>query len=566
MTQAERGTLQTPVASTRPSVSTVSVVLLVVITGVGVGVRVPGWQGGGLYYDDAWFALPSRVPLSTALHMIVTAPGYTLLQAGWIHLAPSSTRFAMLLPLLAACAAVPLAFVMGRTFRFPTWASLVIAALVAAEPVAIEYATRVKSYEAELVIAIVVLATAEVVRRRRTTAAIVSFGVLSVGAIVMSTALIAVVAGCWVALIVVAILDRRQLRSVLVTALVAGLCSVPVVLWITAKIPPALTAFWVGNDRLVAAPFSPHHLIRVLAVSGGGFLHGVIGTPMPQPAGGVDSLGIGDVVLLGLASALALALLVVLSLPTLRAVATRDPSSPDLAQLAPVMVILIAFLEFLVGIVPLGTGRTDLYLLPAVLVLVGAGLVRLAAWVAVRTPPGRSARIGVALAVGAGLLGTALAWHQRAWYPVQAVAQLEAEMSTATSNAHPVEVITYRNSFTWAFDRLSPFRVHFSRTAPAASTVGYWVTFADPHVRAQLAGSGEIPGLRSLKGTNDLWLVGTTAATLQPSTIHPVGRAAEVAVPTGAAAIIESEGWHATTTTVRAPGVVAQLFVRSARP
>ena len=540
---------------------------LALIVLIGIIVRVPGWQGGGLYYDDAWLALPARVPFSTAMHMIVTAPGYTMLQAGWITLNPSSNRWALLLPLILGCVAPVAVFVMGRASRLPSWVCLVFAAMVAAEPVAIEYATRVKTYEAELVVSALLLAGTEVVRRHRRTRGVLLLGVASVAAIVMSTTLLPIVAGIWIALVALAILDGRNRRAIIITAVVAGLNSVPVLAWIIAKVPPALTAFWVGNDRLPGAPLTVSHLLRTFGVSAGGLLHGLLGTPMWQPAGGVGSLhGTQVLVLLGLLI-LEVVVVLVLCLPTLRALWGRDVMSPTLSLLPAVVAVLIAILEYLTGLVPLGTGRTDLLLVPPILLLVGGGLVRAAAWISVRTSPARSTRIGLALAVVAAVVGTSLAWHQRGWYPVQAVRSLDAKMASATPPGPAATVVTYRNSFTWAFERLSPFTVHFSKTATAASTIGYWVTFNDPRVLVQLPGSlagpGAIPGLGALAGIQSLWLVGTTAGTFQPSTVHLTGPAAGVPVATGADAELRRFGWVPTGTIERAPGAVASLYRRA---
>lgn len=541
--------------------------VLVLIVVIGVIVRLPGWQGGGLYYDDAWLALPARVPVATAVHMIVTAPGYTMLQAGWITLNPTSNRWALLLPLLLASAAPFAVFVMGRASKFPSWVCLAFAAMVAAEPVAIEYATRVKTYEAELVVSALLLAGAEVVRRHRRTRGIVLLAVASVAALVMSTTLLPVVVGIWIALVVLAWMDGRNRRAIVIAAVVAGLCSVPVLAWIVAKVPPALTGFWVGNDRLPGAPLTVSHLLRTFGVSAGGLLHGLLGTPMWQPAGGVGSLhGPQVLVLLGLL-VLEVLLLLALSLPTLRALWSRDATSPALSLLPAVIAVLAAVLEYLLGLVPLGTGRTDLLLVPPILLLVGGGLVRVAAWISVRTSPSRSTRIGLALAVVAGVVGTGLAWHQRGWYPVQAVRSLDAKMAAATPPGPSATVVTYRNSFTWAFERLSPFTIHFSRTATAASTIGYWVTFNDARVLVQLPGSvagpGAIPGLVRLHGVRSLWLVGTTAGTFQPSTVHLTGPAAAVPVATGAASQLRRAGWTQTGIMERAPGVVAWLYRRT---
>ena len=56
-----------------------------------------------LWYDDSWVALSTRAPLSRAIHMGVSAPGFTILMRWWIGLFPHSIPWAQtfaLLPLL----------------------------------------------------------------------------------------------------------------------------------------------------------------------------------------------------------------------------------------------------------------------------------------------------------------------------------------------------------------------------------------------------------------------------------------------------------------------------------
>ena len=52
--------------------------ILGAITLVGAILRGLGIHNGTLTRDDAWIALSTRVPLGTALHMLVTTPGFTL--------------------------------------------------------------------------------------------------------------------------------------------------------------------------------------------------------------------------------------------------------------------------------------------------------------------------------------------------------------------------------------------------------------------------------------------------------------------------------------------------------
>ena len=545
-------------------------IALVVIVAIGLIVRVTGWSNGGLFYDDAWFALPARVDLSTATHMIVTAPGFTLLERGWIQLFPTSARWALALPLLLGVIAPIALFGLGRLLGFRRWICAAIAAGVAAAPAAIEYSTRVKEYEADLLLAAGLLALVEVARRQRSRESLAFLAAGSVLAVATSTSLAPVAAACWMALGITALLDRRRRGEVLCWGTAAAAVIVPIVGVVASRLPPALGDYWVASQRLLGAPWNPSRVVHTLALTAGGLAHGFIGTPMPATFPRVIAISSSEemaLVALGVIEGL---VLVAVSIPIVTALWRRRMDARWLVALPSLLTVVTSVVLFAAGRVPLGTGRTDLVLLPGVLVLAAVTIERLAdrvaSWREGRAPSWT--RLGLAVAIVLGACVTGLAWHQRSWYPTQAVGALKVSMDRLEQPGD-VLVITDRNAFPWAFGGLSRWSLHLSATSPRSSTIGYWVSFDSPRVLSQEphgpAAVQTIADLTSVASSRRLWLVGTTDVTYSPSAFHLRGAAGGRPTDTGATAELKAAGWRPVGTTVRADGVFAQLFER-ARP
>jgi hypothetical protein len=125
-------------------------------------------------------------------------------------------------------------------------------------------------------------------------------------------------------------------------------------------------------------------------------------------------------------------------------------------------------------------------------------------------------------------------------------------------------VVGYRNSFTWAFAGLSPWAVHYSKSNPAAFTIGFWVTFDEAGYLTQQQGTpGPIPGLGILPpSVKRLWFVGSTAIVVSPSTAHLTGSIAGLPIDLPWPDPLRSYGWSPGSTRLRAQGVYAQLYVR----
>jgi hypothetical protein len=555
---------------TRPS-GTVWVVLSLIVS-AGAVVRLTGWTGGGLFFDDAWTALPARVPLGTALHMWLSAPGYTFVQRAWSLLWPDNLHWVTALPLLMGVAAPVVAFGLGRVLRFPDWLALVMAGFVAAEPVAIQYSVAVKPFELDLVAGMVLLGLTEAARRHRSTRSLVVLAIVSVLAVFFDVALVSVVVGSWAALALIALLDNRARSATLLGAGATGLAVLPLVL--SVHVPPFDSTLFREFGTLVGPPYTLNHLFTVFTRTGAGFAHGVLDTPTPfayatspRLSDFVNAVTLAEVVLL-----------VALALPALLACLRRRPGDPALRDLASVFVVAVAIVAYLAGKYPIGDGRTDLVLLPAVLVLLASGLERLATLLRRKTSPRAATRLGVVAALLVALGATSLAWDQRAWYPTQDLKALDRQVVRQMQPADVV-VVSFRNSFTWAYDQLSPFRTHFSATSDLSYGIGFWVTLDAPRVLTQESpwatfgsssilvtgpSTSEIPGLSSLPSTDRrLWLVGTTMLNFSPSTVHPTGESAQAPLPYSGQTVLSSNGWHATSTTLTAPGVFATLYVRS---
>ena len=542
--------------------------VLALVTLLGALVRLPGIDRSGLYFDDAWFALPARVPFATALKMIVTAPGYTMLQREWIVLGPGGNVWPKVLAFLLGVACIPVMYFVARRLGFGLWLSVAIAGLVAVSPAAIEYSVRVKEYEGDLLFAAVVLVTAEAVRRTPTTRRLVVLGVVSVVAVTMSTSLVVVVVGSWLAVLLEALVVRIATGRVLVAGAVTALvCAVPT-LWIAGRIPPRLTAFWRANDHLVGGPFTLHHASLLIAAVPLGLAHGLVGTPVGQ-----SSVLFGHSILGTVASACGLGILLLATFVVVRS-CRRDAVPVDRVGVSSLATISFALLLWLVGAVPLGTGRTDLVVYPSIAILGGLAAREVISWL--RSSPA-TMRVAPTLVVGTGvvlaLVGAGVAWRSASWYPAQDVSSLPAATSWQ-AHRNTAVLVTARNSYTWAFEELSSFRVHSSKTDPASSTIGFWVTFDSPRVLEQVASPGRgpstvidtrsvVPGLGALPPrVARLWLIAPTASTFSPSSGRLRGPAAERIVPSRAMRILDAAGWRRSTVVERAPGVAAILYRR----
>jgi hypothetical protein len=538
--------------------------ILLVILLVGTVVRLTGWTGGGLYFDDAWVALPVRVPLGTALHMWLSAPGYTLLQRQWDLVSPDNMFWVKAPALLLGIMAPVVAFWLARVLRFADWIALVMAGIVAAEWSAIQYSVAVKPFELELIGCMVLLAMAETQRVHRTTRGLVALTIVSIGFVVLDTALFVVVVGVWVALALLAVLDRRKLLATIVNAALTGLLLLPLVLDVGQRVPPFDTWFFRWLGTLVGPPYTLSHLVTVLVVSGSGLAHGILATPsLPVGITRIPGSLLGDFAIL--VTVCEAVLLVILALPAVKACVRRRSEDPALRDLASLLVIAVAFAAYVVGKVPLGAGRTDLVVLPAILVLLASGLERLAALIRRRTSARTARSLGVTAAVVFAVGASLLAWDQRAWYPTQDVKALDHRLQQHLQPGDVV-VLTFRNTYSWAYFGLSPYHIHFSVRSTRSLGIGYWVTFNSPHVLEQESSATglAIPGLPGLPPTDRrLWLVNTTLLSISPSTAHPTGALAQYPFWTGATTVLGYYGWHPTSTTIFATGVAATLYTRT---
>lgn len=308
-------------------------------------------SSGTLYPDDAWVALPARFDLSTAGHMLVTSPGFTLFTREWASIAPDSTWFLQLPDLVMSLVGIVAVYGLLRFNRLPTWVALSCAGLLAASTEATAYATHLKPYADDVVIACGLLWLAERCRRSMTRRNLIELaGLAALGAFwSFSSAIVS--AGAYLMLALVWVRRREATAWLVGTAAVAGAAIAAVYLGIVhPQATSSLHRYW--SEHYLSAR-SAGSLLR----SSRRAVHGLFGdqlafTPHWRPArllGRVD-----EAVLVALAAAGSL-------------LAARR-------RLLSLSVLLVAVVAGLAHQLPIGSNRTDAYLFPAVLLLVGSGL------------------------------------------------------------------------------------------------------------------------------------------------------------------------------------------------
>ena len=236
------------------TVQTIGVgVTCVALVTVAYATRDSSLAGSPVHTDDAWVLLGWKAhDWSDVQHAGSSSLGFVLLLRAWLGLVGFTHLHAQWLPLTASLLGAPSFLLVALRMRIRYSAALLGAALLLGSPVLVSYATRVKQYSFEVLLAILLIGLAAAVLRdpmaRRPW---IAFSIGSVISLVVSFALVGIVVAGFGAALVAAWrkggFDRLR-RS-------AGpICAIAVALfigsWFLTIIRPtrstALHDFWSG--------------------------------------------------------------------------------------------------------------------------------------------------------------------------------------------------------------------------------------------------------------------------------------------------------------------------------
>ncbi len=418
---------------------------------VGLAARLPGLTtSSGLFRDDAWVAAPARASFGHAADLVSTFPGFSLGIWPLLHLTAPTAIYAQLPALIAGLLALPALWWMLRGFNLPTWPSAAVSVVVWLSPVVITYSTRVKPYTTELLLAAILLGVTARVRTPATNRWWLAL--LSVVALFVSFSLVPVIIGCWTSVVVDDHRMKNTSRATLLPPMVAMALAVLLLLIFWKPVPPSLHSFWSPFFVNWATPGGFARSIQHLL---GGFSAGLTGAPA------LTTKHVAVTVL---------ALIVLGTLLVLIGIGLRELGWK---ALGPGIALLLGAFLSAIRVVPLGTGRTDELLYPAIAILLTAGLARLLSLEAVNLH-----RVVVALSAGVVLAALALApTLHRAAYPIS---DLNGTMNLATTlpgSGESVQVFDagLRYNFAWSGYEATPEGVPPRLVLDPSNEAGYTV-------------------------------------------------------------------------------------------
>lgn len=496
-----------PRAWTRPDLAVVAS-----LCAFGAAIRLPGLTSQDLWFDDAWAALPAHVGIHDALRMVVTTPLYTLALRSWIAVGPSDTWFAQLPALVLGVGGIAATYALVRAYGLPRLGAAAAAAVVAASPVTVTFSTRVKEYSCDLLLACLVLWLVERWRRDPTWARLWWLGAAGAAAMWISASTAAVVGGAAV-LVVVTSVGVRRLRAQ-AAALVGVLAVASVALWLVflRHLPGQLRTNWRTHGYLFGYA-SAHHVAFAFEQTFAGIAHGLVGIPIPY-AFDVYPLR-ASVMTTAVVTAI---VLVALVLPPMVATARARARTCD-PTLAAAAAVVLAVIGTLAGVAPLGDGRTDEALYPAILLLgvsLASRLVRREHWAWARTHGARLA--------GAGLIAAAalsFGLTHAAAYPPTGLSGVWARLQPRL-HAGEFVVLDGYESFTWGNESLGPWHVSFAQGA-VPWPMGFHVASDDVHVilsRNYLQPDAQFATLHLR--THRIWFIGPTNGGYSTSAPHSI--------------------------------------------
>ena len=428
--EAERLTLSTAIDRYRWA-------LLAVVTLVGAVIRAHGFTSGSLYQDDAWVALPNLQPLGTAIHMTVSAPGFMLFERFWTGLLPHTTWWAQLPSYLASVGGIIAIFGLVRYLRFAAWIALLCALLLAVSNEATTFATHLKPYPFDLLLACGLLWLGERARRNWSFASLAVFAVASVLACGWSFILVLVVLGIDLVLAITVVRRRSMALEALGTCGVALLVTgILYEVAIKGQVTPRLRSYWRTDDLHTGS-------LHALVFSIRSMVHGILGTQLSVATsptlGGVTT---AEAVLFALAITLGIIC--------------------SWRRCALAIGVLVATLAaWAVTVIPLGSDRTEAYLYPALLLLVAGGL-RGGSTLLQRHAPTIVVRIATAVVALGAVLLLLVALLSPPTYPGGRLPGLRALFGAGATAEHTVVIVEPGTVYPWVYDHDPTATVIFS--------------------------------------------------------------------------------------------------------
>jgi hypothetical protein len=502
-----------------------AIIALSMLTIFGAIIRAKGFVTTGLFRDDAWEVLSSKVGLGTAWHMWATDPGYGLIERTWVVLGPNATWWYQIPDFVCSVAAIPASYILARYFRMGRCAALAVAVVVCTSPISVEYSTRIKEYPVDFLLSCLLLALAEAARRRLERGPLFALAMASAGAFFVSASVGIVIVGLWAALIVACLRDKSALQQVVVAgAVAAAACGIFAAVFYS-HLSPYLNKFW-------AQYFIKHTSLSAFASSSARTGKRLLA----QYLFGLPSHSSFGILLVVVCAGLALVALI------------HDP-----AMLGPAFAVLAAFAASAAHLAPLGTGRTDEYLYPPLLILLAVGAIHVlnhASAALIRLSASKVRTVALALlgivTVVAAAASIQNAAREKFTYPNADIPALAIQLHDAERPGDHV-FVNEITRYPWAFYEDTSIRIDFGSNWSAGFTA------VSTHPKVFIAPSEDYEGgarperwVEGMTPFSRVWYVWTTPRSSYAKTYG----------------VFLRNGWHPVRT-LRAPGCGATLLVRT---
>lgn len=460
-------------------------VLLGLIVVIGAITRFHGLTSGSLFTDDAWVAITNHESLSTALRMLVTAPGFTLFERFWTGLAPQTTWFAQLPNVGSSLAGIVAIYALARYWRYPAWVALIGSAILSISAESTAFATHLKPYPDDVITAAGLLWLGERARRDLSAKNLAILGLASVLACAWSFTNAVIVGAVFTVLLIACLRRRSSLGALAITVGVAGLFIIGFYLGVIRReVTPALNQYWRLSYINTGSLHAFLHSTRAS-------IDNLIGTELGR------SSHHHLVHLAGM-----LYEYVLLALLILGAIVSWRKNA------MPLVAIALAYCLAVAHKIPFGSNRTDAYLFPGLILIIGAAITWTSRRVKERaaTPVATVAAWGTITAVTLGLV---LSLANPPGYIGGDVAKAMPAVNAALQQKGTVLLIEPGTRFVWAYQEDPTATIIFG---PSFNT-GYSFVSSRPNViivpqTPQEPGFTLAPSIAKLKGATHVVTLG----------------------------------------------------------